>query len=142
MLAAELDGRIVGFAALITRRPVHFLAELYVRPEHQSKSIGRKLLEQVLLQDDPGAICTLTSDDKRALALYVRHGMEPHWPYFYLRADAADIGDCLAPDMEVVEAQPGDSDLINWDRSICGRERPQDHDYWLRGATVPLWFKR
>ena len=143
MLVAELHGRIVGFTALITRRPVYFLAELYVRREHQSKSIGRKLLEQVLPQDGPATVCTLSSDDERALALYVRHSMQPHWPYFYLRAGAADLGSCPEPDIEVVEAQPGDPNLINWDRGICGRERPEDHAHWANNAdAIPLWFRR
>ena len=142
MLVAELDGRIVGFTALTTRPPVHFLAELYIRPQHQSKGVGRKLLEQVL-PEEGSTVCTLSSDDERALALYVRSGMQPHWPFFYLRINAADLKGCRATDIEVVEAQPEDANLINWDRGISGRDRPQDHDYWVNGAAaVPLWFRR
>jgi hypothetical protein len=143
MLVAEIDGRIAGFAALITRRPVHFLAELYVRPEQQSKGMGRKLLEAVLPHEHRATVCTLSSDDERALSLYIGHGMQPQWPFFYLRADASNLGGCPAPDIEIVEAEPGGPNIINWDRGICGRERPEDHAYWAKGADgTALWFKR
>jgi GNAT superfamily N-acetyltransferase len=143
MLVAEMDGRIAGFTALITRRPVHFLAELYVQPDQQSKGIGRKLLEAVLPDEDRATVCTLSSDDERALSLYIGHGMQPQWPFFYLRADASDLGGCPAPDIDVVEAQPGDPNLMNWDRGICGRERPEDHAHWAKDVDgLALWFKR
>jgi len=105
MFVAESGGRIIGFAAAITRGRIRFLAELYVRPEHRSKSIGRKLLEQ-LLPEEGSTVCTLSSDDARALALYVRSGMQPYWPYFYLRINAADLKDCQATEIEVAEAEP------------------------------------
>lgn len=142
MLVAEVKGRVVGFTALITRPPVHFLAEMFVRADMQSKGVGRKLLEQVLPQDG-STVCTLSSDDERALALYVRSGMQPQWPFFYLRANAADLTALSVPDIQVVEAEAGDQNLLNWDRGISGRKRPQEHDFWRKAAAaVPFWFKR
>ena len=39
MLVAEREGRIVGFASQITRGPITYLAELFVRRELQSAGI-------------------------------------------------------------------------------------------------------
>jgi len=36
----------------------------------------------------------------------------------------------------VVEARVGDPELIEWDRTIGGRPRPQDHAYWVEQRGV------
>jgi GNAT superfamily N-acetyltransferase len=143
MVVAEAGGRLVAFAAAITRGPVRFLSELYVRPDVQSSGIGKALLERVLPPGAAPVSATLSSDDERALSLYVRHGMQPQWPFFYLKADSAGMKNLANSKIEVVEAEPGDPGLLKWDRGICGRERPQDHAYWVKAVdAVPVWFRR
>jgi len=161
MYVAEAAGRILGYTALITRGPVAYLAELYVRDDEQSLGIGRALLEHVLplecrapSPNDPNrrevhsngfgrefTCCTLSSDDPRALALYIRAGMQPCWPHFLLYARRP--GELPAASVDVVPARPGDPDLIRWDAEVGGRQRPEDHAYWLeKTAAAPLWFLR
>jgi GNAT superfamily N-acetyltransferase len=143
MAVAEVGGRVVGFAAAITRGPVRFLSELYVRPDVQSSGIGKALLERVLPPGAAHVSATLSSDDERALSLYVRHGMQPQWPFFYLKAESAGLKNLSDSSLEIVEAEAGDAALLKWDRGICGRERPQDHAYWVKAVdAVPVWFKR
>ena len=78
LVVAEHEGQVVGFAALLTRGRVCFLADLFVDPAHQSRGLGGHLLRQVLpRQGRPW--CTLSSSDPRALSLYLRAGLRPSW---------------------------------------------------------------
>ena len=141
MLVAARDGRIIAFAALIIRSSIAYLAELFVRPAQQSTNIGKTLLHQIL-PEDAHICCTLSSSDPRALALYVRAGMRPQWPNIWLRTSTARLGTLPPSAVEVVEAQPGDHELVRWDAAVSGRNRTVDHDYWIREGAVPLWFQK
>lgn len=141
LFVAEQGRMVLGFAALLTRGSVSFLADLFVDPAWQSGGVGRRLLGHVLPRDER-LCCTLSSDDPRALSLYVRNGLAPYWPCFQLRGrpEAGWKPSSAAP--EVVETV-GDSDLVEWDRDIGGRARPRDHAYWIqKRAAVALWFVR
>lgn len=153
---ADDGGRILGFTAIIRRDPVAYLAELYVRADAQSSGIGQALLSRVLPRadcmassdDHPGpgreaVCCTLSSTDPRALALYIRAGMQPRWPHFLLYADSSRLPELPPTGVDIVPARPGDPDLVRWDAGVGGRHRPQDHAYWVAEAgATPLWFVR
>jgi GNAT superfamily N-acetyltransferase len=141
IVVAEHAGRLDGFATLIVRGGVAFLADCFVRADAQSAGVGRLLLGRLLPRAGQ-TCCTLSSRDHRALALYIRAGMHPQWSNFCLLGHSDKLGD-LAGDVELIEGQPGDPALIEWDAQIGGRRRPEDHAYWL-GATRarPLWFRR
>ena len=142
MYVVEQDGEVLAFTGAITRGTVTFLTDLFVHPAHHSSQLGKTLLSSVLPQDDL-AHCTVSSSDLRALALYIRAGMRPLWPYFALRREKSAHEWRWATDMEFIEADPGDPALIHWDAQISGRWRPQDHRYWVREQqAVPLWFRR
>jgi hypothetical protein len=140
---AEENGRILAFAASITRDKATFLTDLFVRPDQQSSRLGQTLLQQVMPVTEDGIRCTMSSTDPRALALYIRSGMRPHWPNFCLRLDGAAPVEQFDTDVEIVEAAPGDPALGEWDAEISGRQRPQEHAYWAgEQQAVPLWFRR
>jgi hypothetical protein len=85
----------------------------------------------------------MSSTDPRALALYIRTGMQPKWPHFCLRANAPAPGILPSTDVEIVKAQATDPEFLDWDAEISGRQRPEDHAYWVRDEdAVPLWFHR
>jgi len=139
---AEQDDHVLAYASAITRGEVTYLTDLFVRPEQQSSQLGRTLLSYVLPLD--GRIhCTMSSTDYRALALYIRAGMHPAWPHFVLRLERPISADFSTSKIEIVEASPDDSALIRWDAQMSGRERLQDHEYWIAmQQAVPLWFRR
>jgi GNAT superfamily N-acetyltransferase len=142
LFVLERDGQVVAFAALINRGPLAFLADLFVTTTHRSAGLGHRLLRDVLPRD--GRICcTVSSNDPRALPLYVRSGMRPRWPHVSLRADLAQLRALAPEDVEVIEASAEDPELVRWDAEIGGRPRPEDHAYWVRRrGGVPLWFAR
>jgi GNAT superfamily N-acetyltransferase len=141
LLVAEREGAIAGFAGLIRRGRLAFLTDLFVRPDIQSAGIGGALLGRILPRQGY-TLATLSSRDFRALALYVRTGMRPRWPNFWLRAESSHIGK-LPGDVQMRAAEPGDPELTRWDAEVSGRERPDDLAYWERDrAAAPFWFER
>lgn len=142
VLVAEECGRIVGFAATVTREPVTYLGQLFISPKVQSAGIGKALL-QAIMPDDGGQRAIVSSSDPRAVGLYVRHGLRPFWPVFDLKSKVERLRAFPQTDVEVVMAETGDPDLVRWDAEIGGRLRPQDHAYWVeRKGGAPLWFER
>src|SRR5437764_7015116 len=142
MYVAEQDGQVLAFAGAITRGNITFLTDLFVRPAQQSGQLGKTLLHAVLPQDNL-VHCTSSSSDPRALALYIRAGMRPQWPHFALRLEKLARAWPVPSGIEIVEADPADPALLQWDAQVSGRLRPADHLFWVREErAVPLWFRR
>jgi GNAT acetyltransferase-like protein/acetyltransferase (GNAT) family protein len=139
---AERDGKVLAFAGAITRDNISFLTDLFVWPDQQSGQLGKTLLRSALPQDDL-VHCTMSSSDPRALALYIRAGMRPQRPHFALRLEKPKYKIPLAPGVEIIEANPYDPALVQWDAQISGRQRAVDHQFWVREErAVPVWFQR
>jgi GNAT superfamily N-acetyltransferase len=128
-LATSEDGDPVGFAGTITRSGVTHLCDLFVEPAHHGHGVGQLLLGVALR--DAGARTTFASKDPRALPLYVRAGMQPLWPSFYVSGDArrVSVGAMVAEEADVAE-------LLEIDREATGRVRPEEHEYW-KSMAVP-----
>jgi GNAT superfamily N-acetyltransferase len=142
LLVAEHEGRIAGFSGLITRGSVAFLTDLFVRPDVQSGGIGQALLERILPRDGR-ILATAASTDPRAPALYIRAGMRPQAPLFWLLGESARLENLAPSDLDTREAEVGDPALVAWDTAICGRPRAEDLVCLVRGfAAQPLWFER
>lgn len=141
LLVAEREGQIVGYAGLVTRGNVAFLTDLFVHPGIQSEGVGQTLLQH-LLPRDGHILATAASTDLRAPALYIRAGMRPQWPIFWLLGDSSDI-DGLAPEgITAREADVDDPDLLAWDAALCGRPRAGDLACLVRAFDArPLWFE-
>ena len=142
LYVAEQDGKILAFAGAITRGNITFLTDLFVLPSQQSAQLGKTLLRSVMPQDNL-VHCTMSSSDPRALALYIRDGMRPQWPHFVLRLEKPWFKMPQDPGMEIIEADPGDPALVEWDAKISGRLRPVDYQFWIREErALPIWFRR
>lgn len=140
---AEEADRILAFAAAITRDKVTFLTDLFVHPDQQSSHLGQTLLHAVMPSSADGIHCTQSSNDPRALALYIRSGMRPQWPNFCLRLEEHASSEKWHTNLKIVEADPGDPALVAWDAQVSGRHRPQDHAYWIsEQQAIPLWFQQ
>jgi GNAT superfamily N-acetyltransferase len=136
LLAVDDDeaGGVVGFGATIeSGRGVH-LADLFVRRDRQGGGIGRRLLESLFADRWPRT--TFSSDDPRAMPLYIRMGMRPLWPNLYLDGDARRLPQ-LPPSLRVDAA--GADRVAELERAFTGVDRPTQHAYWAaQPAAVPL----
>nr|PZN25786.1 MAG: hypothetical protein DIU80_14310 [Chloroflexota bacterium] len=140
---AESDGELLGFAGVVVRSDIAFLTDLFVREDRQSGRLGARLLRHAFAPHAGRVRFTVSSTDPRALGLYIRAGLRPHWPNFLLRGHVSSLRGMLVGDVTVSEAAPDDPLLVEWDARDGGRERPQDHAYWVREeGGAPLWFRR
>jgi len=142
MVICKEDDEVTGFATTITRGEMMYLAELFVRSDRQSGGAGKLLLRHVLKGAD--GICTLSSADPKAMALYIRAGMRPLWPNLWLRRDVATETAPSLDNLDVIahEAFANDPELIGWDHGSSKRRREADHAYWIETGAVPFWFTR
>lgn len=148
-VVAETRDAVAGFGGSIAvgRDHVRFLTDLFVDPEHQERGVGAALLE-ALLDGAPGRM-TFSSDDERALALYLRIGMRPWWPLLYL---AGPVPESDADDA-VETSDP--LETASWSMAWTGVDRTVDFEHyaalpeaegflvWDAGAVAAIgWARR
>src|SRR5690606_8977316 len=90
LVVAEVGGRIVGFGSSFTRSNVRFMGQLFIDPLHQSGGVGAALMRAVMPVDG-AELTTIASPDRRAVALYARHGMFPLWPVYGMAAERGTL---------------------------------------------------
>jgi GNAT superfamily N-acetyltransferase len=85
------DGtRMVGFYALIVRRPITILDHLWVAPEHIGRGIGRALFQHALDRtSDLGVTIIEIEAEPHAIGFYVRVGAR------HVRDTISDMGRIL-----------------------------------------------
>src|SRR5579862_2852181 len=130
-LVSARAGEILGFGAAVDTGFSRHLADLFVRPEHLGEGIGRPLLAAVLGEAFPRT--TFASADPRALPLYVRAGMTPLWPCFYLEGRPEELP---APGPAITVAAAAPATLADLERSWTGANRPIDHAFWASQADA------
>jgi GNAT superfamily N-acetyltransferase len=79
---------LIGFGGSLRRGEITHLGDLFVDPRFQSSGVGRAILNGLF--DRPGPRVTFASADPRAVPLYIRYGMRPLAPLYYLSGPADD----------------------------------------------------
>jgi len=115
-----VDEAGTGFAATVDVGGVTMLCDLFVRPEARSRGLGDQLLRGLF----DGPRMTFSSQDPRALALYLRHGMTPRWPLLYLSGPAVAIDGPF----EVVPVTADQAAIA--DETITSISREATYAYW------------
>jgi GNAT superfamily N-acetyltransferase len=130
-VVAETDEVVAGLAASVGvgTESVRFLTDLFVDPARQSRGTGGDLLRAAM--DGSAERMTFSSDDPRALSLYVRAGMRPWWPLLYVEVDAVELAG-EAPSVEVVPADVAETAV--WSRTWTGVDRSVDFAHY---ASLP-----
>jgi GNAT superfamily N-acetyltransferase len=148
-VAAAATGEVIGFGASVGWAGPHgaltYLSDLFIAQETQSHGVGQAILRALPLSE--GARCVFASRDPRASALYMRWGMRPRWPNYWLVADpqwgAHGLAALPGADIELVRAAPDDPALAAWDQRSFGYARPRDLAWFVASrAAQPLWFRR
>ena len=144
------NGAILGFGAArvwpASSGTLTYLTDLFVAQDNQSRGAGQALLRALLPDETPR--CTMASKDARAVALYIRAGMRPRWPNYWLDASSATVlarAEALpGAELAVSDTALDDADMLGWDRELCGFARADDlawmgerreaRAYWLTRA--------
>jgi GNAT superfamily N-acetyltransferase len=124
VLVAQQAQTIVGFGAVVAVGDVTHLADLFVDPSVHGSGVGKALLTELYWDSWPRT--TFSSDDPRALPLYVRNGMQPGWPNLYLVAEAPRLASTA------LNTVPGSvEECAEIERDVTGRTR--EPVQWSRG---------
>ncbi len=125
VLLSDVAGRAVAFGSMVDTGRAHMLGDLYVLPEHTGQGVGRPLL--AALYGDARVRVTLSSDDPRAMPLYIRAGMTPLWVNLYMEGLPARLPDSLSA-IRVRTATPAEC----WELELAwtGAHRAADHEFW------------
>ena len=133
----------IAFGAATRRETVWFLSMLFVRPGHQGRGIGSRILSRLLPED--GAVLATGTDSAQPISngLYAAHGMVPRMPLLSLigrpeRRDALPelpSGVVAIPFDTIAEASGGTGhrrlvDAVDAvDRELAGFSHPADHRF-------------
>jgi ribosomal protein S18 acetylase RimI-like enzyme len=148
-VAVDGNGAIMGFGATqtwaATSGPLTYLSDLFVASDTQSHGAGQALLSALPMGQ--GARCVMASRDPRATALYIRWGMRPQWPNYWIAADTPNVAHRLdllpGAKLAVTLADLDDPELARWDLESCGFERSHDLRWMVeRRDAQPLWLTR
>lgn len=124
------EGReVIAFGMSVQRGSLVFLSFLFVRPDHQSRRLGRGLLERSMSGSAGRAVC-IFSVQPVAAALYAMYGMVPRVPLYTLTGKPRSDLPALPPAFDVRPAEP--DALAELDREVTGFTRPADHRAWLK----------
>ncbi|MFC5678298.1 GNAT family N-acetyltransferase [Aeromicrobium endophyticum] len=81
----EVEHVDVGLFAVRPEAGERWFEHLYIRPDHQGRGLGGRVLEQVLREDDPRPMRLNVLQGSAARRLYERHG------FVVEREDAVDV---------------------------------------------------
>lgn len=126
-IVATVDDHVVAFGSVISSGRLWHLADLFVLPEWHGRGIGQRLLAELF--EDRWPRTTFSSDDERAMPIYIRAGMRPLWPNLLVTGDARRLPE-LPTDLSV---DPSTADEVAaLEREWLGIDRPETHAFWAR----------
>lgn len=128
----EEDGRIVAFSGAWARDGLWWLGDLFVRPSHHGRGLGRSLLRRALAAgtEAPNAF-TMASADLPAISLYLGEGLLP-------RATALAF---FVPTHPLSEADPNlglaplRASKLAFERARFGYARGHDHRFLIESGA-------
>jgi len=126
-LVACVGGEIVGFGAVVSNARLTHLADLFVHRPDAGHGIGGRLL--AALFEDRWPRTTFSSDDERAMPIYIRAGMNPLWPNLLVSGNARRLPE-PRPDVSVDLSTA--EEVCALEREWLGIDRPEAHAFWER----------
>ena len=141
-IAEDDSGRAIGYSRSIVRDGVRELTEFFVLPEAQSAGVGRGLLERAFPPDGVRHRAIVATIDPRAIARYLRTGLEARLPMIGLEGVPRDAP--LATDLEREAIDPEDPPLEALgaiDRRTLDFRRDEDHR-WLASQRPGILYLR
>ena len=136
------SGRLVGFARSIERDGLLELTEFFVRPDRQSRGVGKALLERAFPSGRGTVRSIVATSDVRAQARYYAAGTIARFPIFTL----AGVPSATEP-IRAVTAEPIDGEQSielqrAIERTVLGHRRSDDEIRWLLDRRQGHLYRR
>ena len=136
------SGRLVGFARSIERDGLLELTEFFVRPDQQSRGVGKALLERAFPSGRGTVRSIVATSDVRAQARYYAAGTIARFPIFTL----AGVPSATEP-IRAVTAEPIDGEQSielqrAIERTVLGHRRSDDEIRWLLDRRQGHLYRR
>jgi GNAT superfamily N-acetyltransferase len=139
---AEEAGEIVGFARSTLHDGLLELVDFFVLPGNQSTGVGRELLARAFPREGKHRRAIIASSDIRALSRYLKAGVYPRFPIYYIFREPRPVGFELPLEIRPVAATPETLAAIREvDRAILGFERDEDHEFLLNDRQAYLFYR-
>jgi ribosomal protein S18 acetylase RimI-like enzyme len=141
---AEEGDDILGFAWSWACGDLWFLAQLFVSPGHQGRSIGNELLNRTFEHArncgaTNKALITFTFN-KVSQGLYIRHGLFPRFPIYFLSVAREQLADRLqGAQFRCVPLEETASNLhalARIDARVLGVSREKHHRYLINDPAT------
>jgi len=141
---AEEDGQILGFAWSWVCGDMWFLAQLFVSPDHQGRSVGNDLLKRTLeharISGASNRVLITFSFNTVSQALYIRHGMLPRFPIYSVSASREHLlGRLQGPQFDSTPIEEEASTLhrlAQLDDRVLGVSREKHHRYLINDSRT------
>ena len=123
---ADADGEIIGFALSWVCGDLWFLAELFVAPGHQARGIGNELLARTFEHARKAgatnkSLITFTFNVV-SQGLYIRHGLFPRLPIYFLSVPRDALTSLLQGDTEACQSTDRDDSRERNDIEVVSSE--------------------
>lgn len=147
---AEEGGKIVGFSDSFMRGSFWYFSWLFISPSHQGRDIGRNLLERTLASWKDAQItnrATITfAINPTSQSLYMRYGMYPREPIYYVKAPSKAIKENKQPTVkldfeELTNLGNGSAILRQVDEYVLGFPLDWHHEYFFETKARCYVFK-
>jgi GNAT superfamily N-acetyltransferase len=125
------SGLLLGFARSIERDGLLELTEFFVRPDQQSRGVGKALLERVFPVGRGTVRSIVATSDVRAQARYYAAGTVARFPLFTLGGAPGDPEPIRGVIAEPIEGEPAIEAQRAIERTVLGHRRSDDEVRWL-----------
>jgi GNAT superfamily N-acetyltransferase len=136
------SGRLLGFARSIERDGLFELTEFFVRPDQQSRGVGKELLERVFPAGRGTVRSIVATSDVRAQARYYGAGTVARFPIFTLGGVPVDTEPVREVKAEPIDGERAIEDQRAIERTVLGHRRSDDEVRWLLDQRQGHLYRR
>jgi GNAT superfamily N-acetyltransferase len=134
--------RLVGFARSIERDGLLELTEFFVRPDQQSRGIGKALLERVFPAGRGTVRSIVATSDVRAQARYYAAGTVARFPLFTLGGVPGNPKPIHEVKAELIDGERAIEAQRAIERTVLGHRRSDDEISWLLDRRQGHLYRR
>ena len=136
--------QIVGYARSLQRGGLFELTELFVRPEIQSKGVGRALLGRAFPSDRGEVRSIIATTDVRAMSRYFAAGTAAQFPLLTLSGVPADAGAPTTLEVVRLDATQGEdlTEVARIESLVLGFPRGDAELRWIMTRRAGFLYRR